>query len=109
MIVNEERVEVALSYLNMDPHPLALARKDVTDAENRARREFARAFLSAEGSVEARKAQAELESAYMQAKAEESDAMFDLEKHRARIKGAEMLLEVWRTENANARAAERVR
>lgn len=109
MIVNAARVELALDYLNMDPHPLALARKDVTDAENRARREFARAFLSGEGSVEARKAQAELIPAYMQAKAEEADALLDLETHRARVKGAEMLLEVWRTENANARAAERIR
>ena len=109
MIVNQERVELALDYLNLDPHPLALARKDVTDAENRARQSFARAFLSAEGSVESRKATAELSSEYRQAKAEESDAMLDLEKHRARIKGAEMLLEVWRTENANARAAERIR
>lgn len=109
MIVTDERVELALSYLNMDPHPLALARKDVTDAENRARQTFARAFLSAEGSVEARKAQAELSSEHLQAKAQESDAMFELEKHRCRIKGAEMLLEIYRTENANARAAERIR
>lgn len=109
MIVTEQRVELALDYLNLDPHPLALARKDVTDAENRVRQEFAHAFLSAEGSVEARKAQAELASGHMQAKAEESDAILELEKHRARIKGAEMLLEIFRTENANARAAERIR
>lgn len=109
MIVTEDRVELALSYLNMDPHPLALARKDVTDAENRVRREFARAFLSAEGPVEARKAKAEMSPEHTQAKAEESDAVMELEKHRARIKGAEMLLEVWRTENANARVAERIR
>lgn len=109
MIVDDHKIELALDYLNMVPHPLALARKDVTDAENRARQAFARAFLSAEGPVEARKAQAELAPAYTQAKAEEADAVLDLETHRARVKGAEFILECWRTENANARAAERIR
>lgn len=109
MIVTEEQVEIALSYLNMVPHPLAKARKDVVDAETRARRSFASAFLSAEGSVDARKAQAELSSEYMQAKAQEHDAVLDLETHRARVKGAEVIIDCWRTENANARAAEKVR
>ena len=43
MIITDEQVEIALSYLNMVPHPLAKARKDVVDAETRARRSFASA------------------------------------------------------------------
>jgi hypothetical protein len=109
MIVNDDKAEIALSYLNMDPHPLALARKDVTDAENKARQAYARAFLGAEGSVEARKAMAEVSSEYMAAKNDESHAALEFERHRARVKGAEMLLEIWRSEQANVRAAERVR
>jgi hypothetical protein len=109
MIVTEERVEVALSYLNMVPHPLALARKDVADAENRAKRSFAKAFLSADGSVDARKAHAELSSEYLQARAEEADALLELETHRARIKGAEMLLSIFQTESANTRNVERIK
>lgn len=109
MIATDDRVELALSYLSMDPHPLAIARKDVTDAETKVRQTFARAFMAADGSVEARKATAEVSPDHVAAKAEESAAAFDLERHRARVKGAEMLIEIWRSENANARAAERIR
>lgn len=109
MIVTDEKVEIALSYLNMDPHPLALARKDVTDAETKAKQAYARAYLGADGSVEARKATAETSADYAAAKREEANAALEFERHRARVKGAEMMIEIWRSENANARAAERIR
>lgn len=109
MIATEKLVETAVDYLNMNPHPLAAARKRVTDAEIKARRSFADAFLAAEGSVDARKAHAELSEDYTKARTEESNALYELERERARVKGAEMIIEIWRTENANARAVERVR
>lgn len=109
MIVSDKNVSDALAYLADDPHPLALARKDVTDAENKAKQAYARAFLDADGSVDARKAQAELAPEYVEAKRDEADAILDLERHKSRAKAAEMLLEIWRSENANARAAEKVR
>lgn len=109
MIVNDDKVEIALSYLNMDPHPIALARKDMTDAENAAKQAFAREFTSATGSVEARRAAAELAPDYVTAKAAEAEAIREFERHRSRVRGAEMIIEVWRSENANARAAERIR
>lgn len=109
MIVSEKNVSDALTYLSDDPHPLALARKYVTDAENKSKRCYAAAFISAEGSVEARKAAAETDEHYATAKREEAEAVLDIERHKARIRAAEMLIEVWRTENANIRAAERVR
>lgn len=109
MIVTEKNVSDALAYLADDPHPLALARKDVTDGENKSKRLYARAFMDAQGSVEARKASAETDPEYSTAKDDEAEAIFRLERHKARTKAAEMLIEVWRTENANIRAAERVR
>jgi hypothetical protein len=109
MIVSDKNVSDALVYLADDPHPIALARKYVTDAENKAKQIYARAFLSAEGSVESRKATAEISSEYIAAKSEESEAIQELERHRARARAAEMLIECWRSENANVRAAERVR
>jgi hypothetical protein len=108
-IVSETNVHDALAYLAIDPHPLALARKDVTDAENLAKECFAFALIDAEGSVAVREATATTDRAVMSAKARESEAILDLERHKARVKAAEMLIEVWRTENANIRAAERVR
>ena len=109
MIVSDKNITDALAYLADDPHPLALARKDVTDAENKAKQIYARCFVSAVGSVEARKASAEVSPEYIAAKAEEAEAIKELERHKSRARAAEMLIEVWRSENANARAAERVR
>lgn len=109
MIVSDQNVSDALTYLADNPHPIAVARKAVTDAENASKRAFAEAFLSADGAVEARRAKAETSDEYQEAKANESAAILDLETHKARCRAAEMLIEIWRSENANARAAERVR
>jgi hypothetical protein len=109
MIVSDKNISDALAYLAIDPHPYALARKDVVDAENECKRTFAQAFLDADGSVDARKATAELSTKYQTAKANEEEAILSLERHKARARAAEMLIEVWRSENANVRAAERIR
>lgn len=108
-IVSDKNVSDALAYLAIDPHPLALARKYVVDAESASKQTFAEQFLAAEGSIDARKATAESSAGYQRAKSEEAEAILDLERHKARARAAEMLIEVWRSENANVRAAERVR
>lgn len=109
MIVSEKNISDALAYLAIDPHPLALARKYVVDAEIFCKGLYAQAFLNAEGSVEARRAVAETTVDYQNAKVTENEAILDLERHKARARAAEMLIEVWRSENANVRAAERIR
>lgn len=109
MIVSEKNISTALEYLAIDPHPFALARKHVTDAENKRKEAFARAFVCAVGTEFARKSAAETDPDCIVAKAEEAEAILELERHRSRARAAEMLIEVWRTENANIRAAERVR
>lgn len=110
MIVTEDDVSKALDYLGQDPHPLALARKDMADAENASKAAFARAFLASKGSsADARKMDAEIDPEYVTAKACEGTAIMDLERHRARVKSAEMICEIWRTEQANVRAAEKIR
>ena len=109
MIVSEKNVGDALTYLAIDPHPVALARKDVTDAENKCKEIFARLFLAADGSVAAKEAEATCAFDYVAAKASEAADILELERHKARVRAAEMLIDVWRTENANIRAAERVR
>lgn len=109
MIVTDQNVTDALTYLADDPHPIARARKDLTDAENYAKALFAQRFLGADGSVDARKSIAEVDLDYQEAKATEAEKLMELERHKARVKAAEMIIEIWRSENANARAAERVR
>lgn len=109
MVVSEKNVSDALTYLADDPHPLAIAKKRVTDAENKAKRIWARAVLSATGSDQTKKATAEIDPKYADAKDEESEAIQELERCKARAKAAEMIISVWQSEGANARAAERVR
>lgn len=109
MIVSDHNIQTALEYLAIDPHPVALAHKLVRDSENKRREVIARLFLEAEGSVEARKAMAECDAESVAAKGEEAEAVLELERHKSRKNAAEMLIEVWRSENANVRAAERLR
>jgi len=109
MIVSDKNISDALAYLAIDPHPLALARKYVVDAENKTKLIFADHFRHMDGSVKERESQVECLDEYQAAKSEEADAILDLERHKARSRAAEMLIEVWRSENANVRAAERVR
>jgi hypothetical protein len=109
MIVSERNVSDALAYLADDPHPVAQAKHALTIAENECKRIWSICFLEADGSVDARKAKAETDLNYQEAKEIEARAVLELERHRSRVKAAEMLLEIFRTENANVRAAERIR
>lgn len=109
MAVSDHNVTDALTYLASDPHPLAVAKFRLTMAENKSRETFAQQFLTSSGSVKERESWAETSVEYSAAKQAEADCVMELERHKSRTKAADMLLEVWRTENANARAAERVR
>jgi len=109
MAVSEKNVGDALTYLAQDPHPLAAARFNLTLAENFTRETYAGLFLLAEGTVKERESRADIDATMKDARTKEADCVLEYERHRSRVKAAEMLLEVWRTENANARAAERVR
>ena len=109
MIVNDDTVSKALHYLATDPHPIALARKDVTDAENALEFYEADHYLEAEGTLKERESQVITSEGYATLRAALSEATLELERHKARMRAAEMLIEVWRSEQANVRAAERVR
>jgi hypothetical protein len=109
MIVSDDTVSKALQYLADDPHPIALARKELTDAENEKDRLYAEAYREQEGSVRDREQGCERRIPIIEARQRIAAATGDLERHRARVRAAEMIIEVWRSENANARAAERVR
>jgi DNA topoisomerase VI subunit B len=109
MIVHDDDVSAALQYLSVDPHPKALAIKDLMVAENARKAAYAEAFLKAEGSVEARKAEAELDQTHQKALRIEAEETFELERHKSRVTAADKLLSIFQTEHANARAAERIR
>ncbi len=110
MIVSEDNVSKALTYLAADPHPLAEAKFRLTQAENKTRELYSELLLASnQDTVSAKQASVECHPDYRRAKEAEAEAVFDVERHKSRTNAAAMLVEVWRTENANARAAERVR
>ena len=109
MIVTENNVHDALVYLADDPHPIARARKELTDAENECERIKAEVYSAQVGSIKDKEAATDRDPRVVEARAGISDAIFGLERHKARIRAAEMILEIWRSENANVRAAERIR
>lgn len=110
MAVSEKNISDALIYLADDPHPLAIAQFNLAKAEAETKQAFARAFLGSDATtVDAKKATAEIHIEHISAKDAEADAILACERHKRRVKAAESLLEIWRTENANARAAERIR
>ena len=109
MIVSERNISDALTYLADDPHPVAVARKELTDAENEKERIYAEVYLEQTGSIKDKEAATDADPRVVRAREGIGAAQLGLERHKARIRAAEMILEIWRTENANARAAERVR
>ena len=109
MIVSDATVEKALAYLADDPHPLAVAKFNLTAAENKTRETYARLFLETSGTVKERESQVETLQEYIDCKSAEADCVLEYERHRSRQKAADTICDIWRTDNANARAAERVR
>ncbi len=109
MIVTDEHVSTALAYLAAFPNPLARAARLSLAAENEAKRAFARAFLNAQGSVEQRKAVATLDAEYVAAQERYEEAEEDHIAQKEQSRWADKVIDLYRTENANARAAERIR
>jgi hypothetical protein len=108
-IVSDNNVSEALKYLAEFPHPFAVARKDLCDAENEFKRIWAETYDKQTGPIKDKECATDRDPRVVAARASVSKATFDLETHRARAKAGEMIISVWQSENANARAAERVR
>ena len=109
MIVKDKHVEAALEYLNSQPHPISVARYNVTITETAAKAAYARAFLEATGTVKERECAAELDEAYQAARAAEAEAIMAFEDQRTKQKRADALIDVWKSESFITRAAEKVR
>jgi hypothetical protein len=110
MTVSDEHVDAALAYLADDPHPLAVAQFNLATAEATTKQTFARLFLdSNQTTVEAKKASAECHPDHIAAKQVEANALFEFQRHKSRDKSADKVLDIYRTQNATARSAERFR
>lgn len=113
MIVSEKNVSDALTYLALGGS--ADAEAALLAAERAMDRREAEVFLSAVGSltervsVEERKMRVRMDNEYGELRAAHDEAKVELTRAKNREKSADKMCEIWRTENANIRAAERVR
>lgn len=108
-IVSDDTVSKALQYLAEDPHPLANAQKAELFADKAQHEAFASLYLKVEGTKDERTSTVTIDPVYQAAVAAAIDAKAETARHKRRTEAAEKIISVWQTENANARAAERVR
>jgi hypothetical protein len=109
MIVSDDTVSKALAYMSEDPHPFANAEKMVMFAEMERAEVFANLYLVTEGTAKERESIVLTNKEYKLARRAEIEAEFEKSRHKKRSDAADKIISVWQTQNANARAAERVR
>ena len=103
VIVPEEEVHDAIEYLRRSAFEIGKAREDLVRSEHMVKHIEAIGYLSAQGSQEARKAQARTQDRWEKATTEHAEAAGQYEKHRSLRTAAEMTIEVWRSQQANLR------
>lgn len=109
-LVTDDMVSAALEYLSRSTVDSAKAKADRVMAEHNRKRVKAQLMLNSGNSTAAmREAEAEASEAYREACEAERDAVERDEYHRAARIKADAIISAWQTENANNRAAERVR
>lgn len=107
--ISDDMVSAAVEYLAQDPHPIAVAKADMTRRENERKRKYATLFLTASGKTNAdRDASVIADESYIAAQDEEAKAIQEYEEERSRQRNADMITELWRSVQANRRASERV-
>lgn len=105
--VSDDNVSTALEYLNSDTE--AVARYNLTKAENALEAIKGRVYGEKEGAAETRKAARDCDQRVCEARDIVAEAQFDLDKVKARIRWATTVWEIWRTQSSNARSAHSVR
>lgn len=102
-MISEERLSKALTYMAQTDEQAAELKGGVARAEYLCKLARARAFILAEGSVDLRKALAEKTETVMEAEETLADAIVAFEKIKAKRATEELIVEVWRSVNANRR------
>lgn len=102
-MISEEQCENALKYLASTDETGAILKGNVARSEYLAKLARAKVFLLSEGSVEARKATAEVSTEVQKAEDDYCTAVVEFEKVRAKRATRELIVETWRSVNANRR------
>jgi hypothetical protein len=108
-IVTEDDMHVVVQYLAQEPHPEALAVKDLSDAEHEQERVCALVYAEQSGTVRDKEMGCNVDSRVGRAKAAVAEAKGNLAEHRARVRRCEMFQRIWDRQHVIIRDAERVR
>lgn len=109
-LVTDDMLEAAIQYLAKSSELIAAARANRLRAEHKRKRLRAKLILqSEERSATMREAWAEASEPYAQVCEEEALAVEADEFHRNERNKADVIIEAWRTENANHRAGSNFR
>lgn len=102
-IVSDEKVEAALLWLeqNSDAGANAMARRAAL--EQKRKTVHAIAYAEASGTVADRNAEAYASKEFQGVTEEIQAAEYDVQIYKTKLKRAELIIEVWRTQNANNR------
>jgi hypothetical protein len=103
-VISEERCSQALKYLAETDVRAAELKTDVARKEYAAELARKRVFLTADGNNEERKAIAETSPDVQTAEDRLAAAILDYERVRARRTTESLVIEVWRSVNANRRS-----
>lgn len=107
MIVSEKNVSDALTYLAEGGESDAMA--EYLAAKQAREHLFAKLYLLTTGAVKERECQVLINKEFQEALTDENAAHVGLIHGKRRADGADKICEIWRTQNANARAAEKIR
>lgn len=102
-MITEERLTLALQYLATTDRDLADLRAEVLRSEYLVKTQRHFAFLAADGNNEERKASAETSGKVIEAQERHVSAVGNYEKLRAKRETESLIIDVWRSENANRR------
>ncbi len=103
MAIKDSRVESALFYIRDHADLVGQLRGQKSYLEHRIKIERSQRFLDADGTVSERESWAWTDSAVKALCDEYRDCVTELETIVTKFKAAELLIEVWRTQQANSR------
>lgn len=103
--IDEDRVGKAMRYLAETDLTYAEAKAALESSEIARKRVRARVFLTSEGTVADRQAQAECDADAQSADGEYVESVRRFEELKARRQRAELLIDVWRSLEATRRKA----
>ena len=102
-MISDERTEKAVEFIRDNAEQIGQLRGRNAQLEHLMKVTKAQVFLRSDGTVAERQAMAEAHPEYVSMVQEYRDCVTDLETKLTLMKGAELTIEVWRTQAANMR------